>query len=110
MTEIQNTELNLVHKQLQEKEALLKLQKTQKRGKRVKLEGEFLYSSHKVLEIAQEAEAKKVVKQPRGRPRKRPVEEIEEEEEEDVIEDSISVSEVELEECVARRTRSMRVG
>ena len=110
MAETQNTELNLIQKQLKKKDMLLKSQKTHKRGKRVRLEGKFLYSSQKVLEIAQEAETKKVVKQPRRWPHKQPIEEIEEEEEENTLEDSISVSEVELEECVAYRTRSKRVG
>ena len=40
---------------------LLKLQKTNKSGKKAKLDGEVLYSSQKVLDIAREVEIKKIV-------------------------------------------------
>jgi hypothetical protein len=47
---------------------------------------------------------KKIVKQPHRQQHKQPIKEIEEEEEEKVLEDTISVSQVESKECVARRT------
>lgn len=56
---------------------------------RLKLEGEFVYSTQKVLEVAWEEETKQVVKQPRGRPRKiKEVEEVEEVEEAEICIDS----------------------
>jgi DNA-directed RNA polymerase specialized sigma24 family protein len=63
-----------------------------------------------VLDVAQEVESKPVAKQPRGRPRKRPIEEVEEEEEVEVLENSLSASDNELVDYVARRTRSKRTG
>jgi hypothetical protein len=39
----------------------------------VRLEGEFMFLTTKVLEIAREAEAERLAKRPRGRPRKQPV-------------------------------------
>ena len=54
----------------------------------------------------QEAEETQTVKRPRGRPRKKLIEEVEEEEETEDIESNLSNSELELDECVARRTRS----
>ncbi|KFZ25223.1 hypothetical protein V502_00296, partial [Pseudogymnoascus sp. VKM F-4520 (FW-2644)] len=65
MAETQNTELLIL---------------AHTRGKRVRLEGTFVYSTQDVLDVAREVETKPVAKRPRGRPRKRPVEEVEEEE------------------------------
>ncbi|KFZ23345.1 hypothetical protein V502_02176, partial [Pseudogymnoascus sp. VKM F-4520 (FW-2644)] len=80
MAETQNTELLILRKQLQEKEELLQARKAHTRGKRVRLEGTFVYSTQDVLDVAREVETKPVAKRPRGRLRKRPVEEVEEEE------------------------------
>ena len=62
-----------------------------------------------MLKIVQEAEETRTAKRPRGRPRKRPIEEIGEEEGIEDIESNLSESELDLDECVARRTRSKRV-
>ena len=110
MAETQNTELTILRKQLQEKEGLLQARKVRTRGKRIRLEGEFVYSTQKVLEVAREAERKSVAKRPRGRPRKRPIEEVEEQEEAEILNESSSASECESVVYVARTTRSMRVG
>lgn len=110
MAETQNTELLILRKQLQEKEELLQARKAHKRGKRVRLEGTFVYSTQDVLDVAREVETKLVAKRPRGRPRKRPVEEVEEEEDAEVLGNSSSASDNELVDYVARRTRSKRVG
>lgn len=107
MAETQNTELTILRKQLQEKDELLQARKVHTRGKRVKLQGEFVYSTQKVLDVAREAETKPIAKRPRGRPRKRPVKEIEDKEQFDIVDDLSSTSEDGLIECVARRTRSM---
>jgi hypothetical protein len=72
------------------------------------LEVVYIYNSQEDLKIVLEAEAKPVVKQPRGRPRKRPIEEVEDEDEAKTQETSLSESELELIECVARRMRSKR--
>lgn len=109
MTETLSTEVTILRKQLQEKEELLQARKMYTRGKRVKLKGEFVYSSQKVLAIAREAEVKPIVKQPRGRPRKRAIMEVENEEEAEILDNLSSVSECESVVYVARTTRSMRV-
>ena len=62
-----------------------------------------------MLKIVQEAEETRTAKRPRGRPCKRPIEEIGEEEGIEDIESILSESELDLDECVARRTRSKRV-
>jgi hypothetical protein len=108
MAETQNTELTIIRKNLEESQALLHARKTRKGGKRVRLEGEFVYSTPQVLSVAQETERTPVAKRPRGRPRKRPIEEVEDENEAEELEISSSESELELIECVARRTRSSR--
>ena len=55
------------------------------KGKRVKLQGQFVFSTQEVLKIVREAEEKPKEKKPRGRPRKRPIEELEEEIEEEEV-------------------------
>ena len=75
---------------------LLKARKTHKRGKRVRLEGEFVFLTEKVLEIAREEEAARPVKRARGRPRKPLIVEAELEEEDKVSVHSFTTSEDEL--------------
>ena len=110
MAEIQNTELIILRKQLQEKEELLQAQKAHIRGKRVRLEGKFVYSTQDILDIAREVETKPVAKRPRGRLYKRPIEEAEEEEEAEVLENSILALDNKLVDYIVYRTRSKRIG
>jgi hypothetical protein len=106
LVESQNAGLTLLRKELQECKDLLKTRKKQTTGKRIKLQGEFVFSTEEVLEIVQEAEEKPKVKRTRGRPRKRPIDEVEEEDEEEYVDNSSSASELDVIECVAHRTRS----
>jgi hypothetical protein len=89
MTETLAAENTLLRRQCQGQEELLRARKSHKRGKRVRLEGEFVYSTEKVLEIAREAEAERPAKRRRGRPRRQPIIKIESEEE-DEVSDSLS--------------------
>lgn len=89
LLERQNAELVVIRKELEEQRAILNQRKTHKRGKRVKLQGQFVFSTAEVLKIAREAERRPVAKKLRGRPRKRPIKEVDEEEgEEEVLSDS----------------------
>ena len=54
----------------------------------MRLEGEFVFSTSKVLEIAREAEAERPAKRPRGRPRKQPVIVSDDEDKAEVSDDS----------------------
>jgi hypothetical protein len=54
----------------------------------VRLEGEFMFLTTKVLEIAREAEAERLAKRPRGRPRKQPIIISDNEDEAEVLDDS----------------------
>ncbi|EDN94559.1 hypothetical protein SS1G_10433 [Sclerotinia sclerotiorum 1980 UF-70] len=92
----------------QNADEVIETRKKRTKGKRVKLQGQFVFSSEEVLKMVREAEEKPKEKKPRGRPRKRPIEELEEETEEEEPESSSSDLELELDECVARRTRSHR--
>ncbi|KFY29173.1 hypothetical protein V491_00149, partial [Pseudogymnoascus sp. VKM F-3775] len=85
LLERQNAELVVLRKEVQEHKAILQRRNTHKKGKRVKLQGEFVFSTADVLKIAREAEEKLVAKRPHGRPHKRPIEEVEEEEEEELV-------------------------
>jgi hypothetical protein len=109
LVESQNAELVLLRKENQEYKELLQTRKKRVNGKRIKLQGEFVFSTKEVLKIVREAEMKSMEKKPRGRPRKRPIEEVEEDIEEEEVENDLSGSELELDECIARRTRSNRV-
>ena len=109
MCETQNATIALQAQQLKQQSELLNARKMHKKGKRVRLEGVLVYSMNDVLEIAREEEQKKkklTTKKKRGRPRKRRIEEIEEDDEDEDIKSLFSNSDIELEECVGRRTRS----
>ncbi|RAL68067.1 hypothetical protein DID88_008789 [Monilinia fructigena] len=108
LVESQNAEIALLRKQLADAQEVIETRKKRTKGKRVKLQGQFVFSSEEVLKMVREAEEKPKEKKPRGRPRKRPIEELEEETEEEEPDSSSSDLELELDECVARRTRSHR--
>jgi hypothetical protein len=110
LAESQNAELSILRKENKELKEMLETRKKRTKGKRIKLQGEFVFSTEEVLKIVREAEVKVTEKRPRGRPRKRPIEEVEEEEEEEEVIINSSSSESESEEYVARRTRSSKVG
>ncbi|ODQ74657.1 hypothetical protein LIPSTDRAFT_70344 [Lipomyces starkeyi NRRL Y-11557] len=92
--------------ELQECKELLQTRKKRTKGKRIKLQGEFVFSTEEVLKIVREAEEKPKAKRPRGRPRKLPIEEVDKLEEDEEVENSSIESELDLVDCVARRTRS----
>lgn len=96
----------MIRKELEEQKEVLRRRNTHKKGKRVKLQGEFVFSTADVLKIVQEAEEKPVAKGPCGRPRKRPIEEIEEEEEEEEVLSDSANSESEESVIVVRNTQS----
>ncbi|APA15894.1 hypothetical protein SS1G_09223 [Sclerotinia sclerotiorum 1980 UF-70] len=106
LVESQNAEIALLRKQLADTQEVIETRKKRTKGKRVKLQGQFVFSTKEILKIVHEAEEKPKEKKLRGRPRKRPIEESEEEIEEEELENSSNDSELELEDCVARRTRS----
>ena len=85
---------------------LLKTRRKRTKGKRIKLQEEFVFFTAEVLEIVRAAEEKPKERRARGRPRKRPIEESDEEEEIKEVESSSGESELEVDGCVARRTRS----
>jgi len=75
----------MLRKENTDQRALLKIRKRRATGKRVALNGRFVFSTQEVLEIAREAEKATADKSTRTRGRKRPVAvEIEEQENEPV--------------------------
>jgi hypothetical protein len=72
----------------------------------VRLEGEYVFLTHKVLEIAREAEAERPAKRPRGRPRKQPVIESDEEDVDDVLDYSSAAPDDGIVVLVPRRRLS----
>ena len=106
MTETLAAENTLLRRQNQEQGELLRARKSHKRGKRVRLEGEFVFSTEKVLEIAREAEGERPTKRLRGRPRKQPVIKSDEEEEDEVSDYSSIASDDGIVVVVPRRRLS----
>ncbi|RAL65322.1 hypothetical protein DID88_000890 [Monilinia fructigena] len=90
---------------LADAQEVIETRKKRTKGKRVKLQGQFVFSSEEVLKMVREAEEKPKEKKPRGRPRKRPIEELEEETEEEEPDSSSSDLELELDECVPATPR-----
>ncbi|EDN97116.1 hypothetical protein SS1G_02044 [Sclerotinia sclerotiorum 1980 UF-70] len=84
---------------LADAQEVIETRKKRIKGKRVKLQGQFVFSTKEILKIVHEAKEKPKEKKLRGRPRKRPIEESEEEIEEEELENSSNDSELELEDC-----------
>ena len=91
LCESQNTTIAVLSTQVTEQSKLFQKRKKYKKGKRVVLEGVFLYTTEEVLRIAREAETKPKLKGKRGRPRKVARMEIEDEEKTEDV-DSLSDS------------------
>ena len=62
MIEAQNTKLTIIQSELVQKK------RTQNKGKRVQLEGQFVYSTQEVLQVVQEAEEESARKKRRKAP------------------------------------------
>ncbi|KFZ23653.1 hypothetical protein V502_01869 [Pseudogymnoascus sp. VKM F-4520 (FW-2644)] len=103
LLERQNAELTVIKKELQEQRAVLQRRNTHKKGKRVRLQGEFVFSTADVLKIAWEAEEKPVAKRPCRRPCKRLIQEVKEEEEENEVLSSSADSESKESVIVSRQ-------
>ncbi|RAL67473.1 hypothetical protein DID88_008228 [Monilinia fructigena] len=87
---------------------VIETRKKRTKGKRVKLQGQFVFSSEEVLKMVREAEEKPKEKKHEDDHVNVQLEELEEETEEEEPDSSSSDLELELDECVARRTRSHR--
>ncbi|RAL58329.1 hypothetical protein DID88_006441 [Monilinia fructigena] len=101
-----NAENAILRKELQEYKELLETRKKRKNGKRIKLKGEFVFSTEEVLKIIEEAEQTPLPKRRRGRPSKRQIDQVEEEMEEEEDSDSSVGSVIVVDHPVACRTRS----
>ncbi|KAK9372767.1 uncharacterized protein V1513DRAFT_225270 [Lipomyces chichibuensis] len=72
-----------MRKQLRDSAEIVRARKVRLRGKRVQLEGKFLFSTEEILKVAEDAREKQAAKRPRGRPRKGNFKESEEQIERD---------------------------
>jgi hypothetical protein len=92
LIEAQNTKLIIIQKELRTYKELLQARKVQKKGKRVRLEGEFVYSTQEVFRIVREVEEETAAKKQHKRSRCVSIDsvyiQIEEEEPEIVIQES----------------------
>jgi len=82
-----------LRRQLKEAEALLSTRKVRKKGKRVAVQGKFVFSTQEVLKMVEEAEAETAAKKSRRRPRKRKTAQKDETLEDQTLEKSSSDSE-----------------
>ena len=76
ITESMHAELISARKKLNSAKEILNTQKKRTKGKRVALEGKFVFSTQEVLDIARAAEAEAKAKKKRNRPHKRTIDEI----------------------------------
>lgn len=106
LCESQNSTIAIQAKQLAEQSQLLYKRNKRSRGKRVKLDGIFVYTTEEVLQVAREAEVKRTTKRPRGRPRKVVVVESADEDEAEDPENTSSSSDEEPAPCRRYVTRS----
>jgi hypothetical protein len=106
LLERQNAELAVLRRENSEHKAILQRRKAHKTGKRVKLLGEFVFSTAEHKKIAREAEEATAAKRPYKRQHKRPMEEVEEEEEEEAIGNKFANSESEGSVIVVRNIQS----
>lgn len=88
--ETAQSELVTVRNELAEHQKLLQSRKYNRKGKRVKLKGRFVYSTQEVLAIAQEAEAEPSRNKGRRQPQKRSVSLEIKSDEDDVIANVLS--------------------
>ncbi|RAL66322.1 hypothetical protein DID88_005992 [Monilinia fructigena] len=58
LVESQNAEIALLRKQLADAQEVIETRKKRTKGKRVKLQGQFVFSSEEVLKMVREAEEK----------------------------------------------------
>lgn len=100
--EATQSELVTVRNELAEHQKLVKNRKSQRKGKRVKLKGRFVYTTQEVLQIAQEAEAEVSSRKGRRRRRKRPISLEIEDNVDGVVESSLSDYES---DCIVVATR-----
>ena len=78
-----NSENTLLRKENKEQQEILQYRKERTKGKRVVIEGKFVFNTREILEVVEKAEAESSKKKPRKRQRtKSPTPEIEEEGEE----------------------------
>ena len=90
--EIAHSNITTMRKELKQKDELLNARKRRKKGKRIAVEGKFVFTTEEVLQLVKEAEAETATKKARKQPRKRPIQEILEDEEDEVLENEASSS------------------
>ena len=83
--EMVHSELITMRKELRQQRELLNARKTRSRGKRIALEGRFVFTTEEVLQIAKEAEVVSAAKGARKRPYKRPIQAVLEDEEDEML-------------------------
>ena len=92
ITEFTHTELITARKKLKSAKEILNTRKKRTKGKRVALEGKFVFFTQEVLDIARTAEAEAETKKKRKQPRKRTIDEALDEEEAEILENVSSSS------------------
>ena len=85
MAESTHTELITARKELKSAKEILNTRKKRTKGKRVALEGKFVFFTQEVLDIARAAEADAEAKKKRKQPRKRTIDEVLDEEDAEIV-------------------------
>lgn len=107
--ESQNAEITILWSQVKDLTAIVSTRKKRLGGKRIQLEGQFVYSTQEVLAIVEEANKPIGPRRRRGRPRKSPIIVSDGEEDDEPIASLLADLESELEVPVAHNTHSCRI-
>lgn len=90
--ETTHSDMVTMRKELRQQRDLLNARKKHKTGKRIALEGRFVFTTEEVLKVVKEAEAVTAVKSSRKQPKKCSIQEILEDEEDEIVENKASSS------------------
>ena len=100
--EMAHSNITTMREELRQKDELLNARKKRKTGKRIAVEGKFVFTTEEVLQIVKNAEAATAAKKAHKQPRKRSIQEVLEDEEDELLENESSSSES---GCIVLRPR-----
>ena len=100
--EMAHSEMITMRKELKQQRELLEARKKRSKGKRIALQGKFVFTTEEVLQIAKEAESVSATKSAQKRPRKRPIQAVLDNEEEEMLDNNSNGSDS---DCIIVATR-----
>ena len=94
--------ITIMREKLKQKDKILNARKKHKKGKRIAVEGEFVFITKEMLEMVEEMKVKTAIKKVEKQPQKCSVQEILKDEENEVLKDENNNSDS---DCIVLRPR-----